>query len=605
MAEIKRQNAPKQKNQRLELSDVVAWLSADGMLRADDTARIRPKKSGADPAENHPLAVIGGGGFTNAKPPHKNLTPETLTVWLAERASLPYQRVDPLKIDIPTVTAVMSYNFAKHYNILCVAVHPEKVVIATAEPFSNDWEHELHQAVRKHIERVIANPLDISRYIVEFYALSRSMRGAKDASHTGAGGDLANLEQMVELGRRGKLDANDQHIVNIVDWLLQYAFEQRASDIHIEPRRDEGNVRFRIDGVLHLVYQMPATVTAAVTSRVKILGRMDLAEKRRPLDGRLKTKTPDGKEIELRLSTMPTAFGEKLVMRIFDPDVLVRSFRDLGFSNDELERWNHMVNQPTGIILVTGPTGSGKTTTLYSTLKQLATPDVNVCTIEDPIEMVEPSFNQTQMQHNIGLDFAAGVRSLLRQDPDIIMVGEIRDLETAEMAVQAALTGHLVLSTLHTNDAPSAVTRLIDLGLPPYLINATVLGVVAQRLVRTLCPHCKQAGPVDAENWKEITRPWRVTPPPKAYYPKGCLECRNTGYMGRVGIYEILTLSSGVRDLIRPDAELDPLREQARKDGMRSLRLSGAEKVHAGVTTIDEVLKMAPGEEIRKEAARA
>jgi general secretion pathway protein E len=344
---------------------------------------------------------------------------------------------------------------------------------------------------------------------------------------------------------------------------------------------------------------------AAVTSRVKILGRMDLAEKRRPLDGRLKTKTPDGKEVELRLSTMPTAFGEKMVMRIFDPEVQVRSFRDLGFSADELERWQAMTSQNTGIILVTGPTGSGKTTTLYSTLKQLATPDVNVCTIEDPIEMVEPAFNQTQVQHNIGLDFAAGVRSLLRQDPDIIMVGEIRDLETADMAVQAALTGHLVLSTLHTNDAPSAVTRLLDLGLPPYLINATVLGVVAQRLVRTLCPHCRQSGKPDAAAWKEITRPWRVTMPEKVYSPVGCLECRNTGFMGRVGIYEILTLTPALRQLVRPGAELDPLRAQARLDGTRSLRLSGAEKVHAGLTTIDEVLKMAPAEPTDKSMPRA
>jgi general secretion pathway protein E len=602
MAEIKRQTVPKQKNQKLELADVVAWLSADGMLRAEDQGRVRSSAPRKDPIENHPLAIVAASGITNAAPPHKTITLEALTVWIAERSSLPYLRIDPLKIDMTSVTGVMSYNFAKHYNILCVAVHADRIVIATAEPFSVEWENELYQAVRKRIERVVANPLEISRYLVEFYALSKSMHGAKDARQTGAGGDLANLEQMVELGRRGKLDANDQHIVNIVDWLLQYAYEQRASDIHIEPRRDEGSIRFRIDGVLHLVYQMPTTVMAAVTSRVKILGRMDLAEKRRPLDGRLKTKTPDGKEVELRLSTMPTAFGEKLVMRIFDPEVLVRSFRDLGFSSDELECWNGMVNQPTGIILVTGPTGSGKTTTLYSTLKQLATPDVNVCTIEDPIEMVEPSFNQTQTQHNIGLDFAAGVRALLRQDPDIIMVGEIRDIETAEMAVQAALTGHLVLSTLHTNDAPSAVTRLIDLGLPPYLINATVLGVVAQRLVRTLCPHCKQPGPVDPEGWKEITRPWRVTAPQQVYFPKGCLECRNTGYMGRVGIYEILMLSSGLRELVKPNAELDPLRDQARKDGMRSLRLSGAEKVHAGLTTIDEILKMAPAEEKKKSA---
>lgn len=602
MTEARRQPSHR-KEHRLGLTDVAAWLVTDGLLRDEDAAAMRPGAVGKDAADSHPLALIAARGLASAKPPHRTLTVETLTAWLAHRVELPYQRIDPLKIDMTAITGVMSYNYAKHHNILCIEAHPDRVVIATAEPYAIEWEKELQQAQRRRIERVIANPLDISRYIVEFYALSRSVHRATDTPR--AGSDVVNLEQLVELGRRGKLDANDQHIVNIVDWLLQYAYDQRASDIHIEPRRDEGFVRFRIDGVLHQVYQMPPPVMAAVTSRVKILGRMDLAEKRRPLDGRLKTKTPDGKEIELRLSTMPTAFGEKLVMRIFDPEVLVRSFRDLGFSADELERWNYMTNQNTGIVLVTGPTGSGKTTTLYSTLKQLATPDVNVCTIEDPIEMVEPSFNQTQVQHNIGLDFAAGVRSLLRQDPDIIMVGEIRDLETAEMAVQAALTGHLVLSTLHTNDAPSAVTRLLDLGLPPYLINATVLGVVAQRLARTLCPHCKTAGTVDTANWKEITRPWRVTPPAKMYSPKGCLECRNTGFLGRIGIYEILTMTPALRQIVRPQADLDPLRAQARLDGMRSLRLSGAEKVHAGLTTIDEVLKVAPNEEPEKTTARS
>jgi general secretion pathway protein E len=604
MAEAKRQSAATtDQSRKLDFTEVVAWLKADGMLAAEDAAQLRPGPSRGDPAESHPLAVIAARGFASAKPPHKPLALEPLTSWLAEHCGMPYYRIDPLKIDMTSVTTVMSYNYAKHRNILCVEVKPDKVVIATAEPLFADWEPELEQVLRKRIERVIVNPLDISRYLVEFYALARSMRQAT-STQAGSASDITNLEQLVELGRRGKLDANDQHVVSIVDWLLQYAYDQRASDIHLEPRRDEGNVRFRIDGVLHLVYQMPPPVLAAVTSRIKILGRMDLAEKRRPLDGRLKTKAPDGKEIELRLSTMPTAFGEKLVMRIFDPDVLVRSYRELGFSSDELERWQGMVKQPTGIVLVTGPTGSGKTTTLYSTLKQLASPEVNVCTIEDPIEMVEPTFNQTQMQHNIDLNFAAGVRALLRQDPDIIMVGEIRDLETAEMAVQAALTGHLVLSTLHTNDAPSAITRLLDLGLPSYLINATVLGVLAQRLVRTLCPHCKQPGDVDVNAWKEITRPWRAPPPARVQRPVGCLECRNTGFLGRIGIYEILMLTSGLRDLIKPDVELEPIRTQARKDGMRALRLSGAEKVHAGLTTIEEVLKMAPGEEKNKEPAR-
>ncbi len=282
----------------------------------------------------------------------------------------------------------------------------------------------------------------------------------------------------------------------------------------MEPRRDAGNVRFRIDGVLHQVYQIPTPVMAAMTSRIKILGRMDVVEKRRPQDGRIKTRTPDGDEVELRLSTMPTAFGEKLVMRIFNPDVLVKDFTELGFSEEDKERWSQLVTRPHGIILVTGPTGSGKTTTLYSTLKQLAQPDVNVCTIEDPIEMVEPQFNQMQVQAAIGLDFAAGVRTLMRQDPDIIMVGEIRDQETADMAIQAALTGHLVLSTLHTNDAPSAVTRLLDIGVEPYLLHSTILGVLAQRLVRTLCPHCREPVTIDEETWRSLTLPWRLPLPP-------------------------------------------------------------------------------------------
>ncbi|MBI3899399.1 MAG: type II/IV secretion system protein [Gammaproteobacteria bacterium] len=601
MADVKAR-VPSKNNQKQTLANVLSWLVADGLLGSDDASSVRPIRS-KDAAENHPLALIATRDLSSAKPPHKTLTLETLTTWFAERVGLPYYRIDPLKVDVTAVTAVMSYNYARHYNILCVAIQPDKVIIATAEPDVTEWEKELNHVLRKPIERVIANPLDISRYLVEFYALSRSVQQARGKTQTSAQGEITNLEQLVELGRRGRLDANDQHIINIVDWLLQYAFEQRASDIHIEPRRDDGNVRFRIDGVLHLVYQMPTPVMAAVISRVKILGRMDLAEKRRPLDGRLKTKSPDGKEIELRLSTMPTAFGEKLVMRIFDPDVLVKNFRELGFNNDEIACWQSMVGQPTGIVLVTGPTGSGKTTTLYSTLKQLATPDVNVCTVEDPIEMVEQSFNQTQTQQNIGLDFATGVRALLRQDPDIIMVGEIRDLETAEMAVQAALTGHLVLSTLHTNDAPSAITRLLDLGVPPYLLNATLLGVVAQRLVRTLCPHCKEAGDVDLDDWKEVTRPWRVTPPEKVYYPKGCLECRNTGYLGRVGIYEILRLSASVRELVQSEIDVSHLRDQARKEGMRSLRLSGAEKVHTGLTTIEEILKMAPNEDKKKGTA--
>ena len=324
---------------------------------------------------------------------------------------------------------------------------------------------------------------------------------------------------------------------------------------------------------------------------------MNVAEKRKPQDGRVKTKTPDGAEVELRLSTLPTAFGEKMVMRIFDPEVLLKSFDQLGFSADDLRRWQSMTSQPNGIILVTGPTGSGKTTTLYTTLKQLATDEVNVCTIEDPIEMIEPSFNQMQVQHNIDLTFASGVRALLRQDPDIIMVGEIRDLETAEMAIQAALTGHLVLSTLHTNDSPTAITRLLELGVPYYLIRATVLGVMAQRLVRTLCPHCKAPMQLADSDWHELTRPWSAPPPSGAHQAVGCLECRDTGYRGRAGVYEIMLLSDSLKELITADTDLVALRRQAYKEGTRSLRLSGAQKVAAGISTLEEVLRVTPQSE--------
>jgi general secretion pathway protein E len=356
-----------------------------------------------------------------------------------------------------------------------------------------------------------------------------------------------------------------------------------------------GIVRFRIDGALHQVYQMPATIMSAITSRIKILGRMDVVEKRRPQDGRVKTRTLEGEEVELRLSTLPTAFGEKLVMRIFDPSVLVKNFGDLGFSEDDIERWSDMTGKPFGIILVTGPTGSGKTTTLYSTLKQLAQPDVNICTIEDPIEMVEAQFNQMQVQPGINLTFTEGLRALMRQDPDIIMVGEIRDLETAEMAIQAALTGHLVLSTLHTNDAPLAITRLLDLGVPPYLINATLLGVMAQRLVKTLCKHCKRQTALENENlWQNLVTPWKAKKPANMYRSTGCLECRMTGYMGRVGIYEILTMSPAIKNFVTESTDIAKVREQAYKEGMKPLRISGAMKIAAGLTTLDEVMRIAP-----------
>jgi general secretion pathway protein E len=441
----------------------------------------------------------------------------------------------------------------------------------------------------------MVNPAHLHRYSIEFYKLARAIEGANNSDSVNSNvSRIGNFEQLLDLGNNQNPDANDQHIVNIVDWLLQYAFDQRASDIHLEPRRESGRVRFRIDGVLHNIYEFPGQIMTAVVSRIKILGRMNVAEKRKPQDGRLKTRNTRAQEIELRLSTLPTVFGEKLVMRIFDPEVLVRGFNELGLVGADFDKWQKMVKEPNGIILVTGPTGSGKTTTLYSTLKQLATDEVNVCTVEDPIEMVEPSFNQMQVHHGIELGFAEGIRALMRQDPDIIMVGEVRDHDTADMAIQAALTGHLVLSTLHTNDAPSSVTRLLDLGVAPFLITSTVIGVMAQRLIRTLCPHCKVEATCDEAAWLELTQPWKATMPSKISAPKGCLECRDTGYLGRVGLYEIMPMTNDIKRLLNDGAPLTELKTQAYREGLLPLRLAGAQKVAQGLTTIEEVLRIVP-----------
>ena len=576
---------------RVTVAEILGLLVDDGLVLKPD-ADVLIAESRLRRQVAHPLTIIAEQKWKSQLPPHRPLALDDLTEWFASKVGLEYYHIDPLKIDFTSVTDVMSSAYATRFGILPVRVTAQEVVVATVEPFLREWEKEIKPLVKKSIRRVVANPQDVARYLIEFYNLARSVKKATQLGGQSAG--LSSFEQLVELGRTNRqFDANDQHIVNIVDWLWQYAFEQRASDIHIEPRRELGIVRFRIDGVLHQVYQIPMSVMAAMVSRIKILGRMDLVEKRRPQDGRIKTRTADGQEAELRLSTLPTAFGEKLVMRIFDPEVLVRNFTDLGFSEEDQSRWKSMSDSPHGIILVTGPTGSGKTTTLYSTLKQLATPAVNVCTIEDPIEMVEPAFNQMQVQTAIDLDFSQGVRALMRQDPDIIMIGEIRDLETAEVAIQAALTGHLVLSTLHTNDAPAAVTRMLDLGVPPYLISATLLGVMAQRLVRVLCPHCKKSSPASSEDealWDQLVAPWKANRPTKFSQPVGCLECRMTGYRGRVGIYEILLLSPDMKQAISDSADVAKLRDLAYREGMKPLRISGAMKVAAGITTLAEVI---------------
>nr|WP_315202497.1 ATPase, T2SS/T4P/T4SS family [uncultured Albidiferax sp.] len=570
---------------------LVGWLAEDGVIAPSEQQRTIARCSQAESAQPA-LVRLASVAMLRARD-GKPLDIELLTQWLAGRAGLQYLRIDPLKVEVGKVADTMSAVYAERHKVLPVQVTPSEVVVATSEPFLTDWVAEVERQSRRTVRRVVASPLEIHKFTAEFYALAKSVKAVQKAGgNIGAG----SFEQLVELGKTAKqLDANDQGVVQVVDWLWQYAFNQRASDIHLEPRREQGVIRFRIDGVLHPVYQMPMSVMNAMVARIKLLGRMDVVEKRRPLDGRIKTRNPRGDEVEMRLSTLPTAFGEKMVMRIFDPDTAVKDLDALGFTPHDAQRWEALVKRPHGIILVTGPTGSGKTTTLYSTLKRVATEEVNVSTVEDPIEMIEPSFNQTQVQPQLDFGFTEGLRALMRQDPDIIMVGEIRDLATAEMAIQAALTGHLVFSTLHTNDAPSALTRLMELGVPAYLLNATVLGVLAQRLVRTLCKSCRAPDEELArDTLAAAIKPWKISAAYTPYKPVGCVDCRMTGFMGRMGVYELLTVTEAFKGLVNHSPSIDALRRQAVSDGMRPLRLAGALRVAEGLTTLDEVLSTTP-----------
>ncbi len=576
----------------LELPQIVNWLQTDGWITPAVAQSTLSRCSHASSSQ-HPIVRLASVVVPRAQD-GKALDVEMLTEFVAKHAGLPYYKIDPLKTDAAKVAETMGAPYAQRHGILPVQVSSQEVVVAVKEPWLDEWVGELERQSRRKVRRVLANPKDIDRYREEFFALAKSVKAASKLN--GSLSSIGNFEQLVDLGNGNQqFDANDQGIVRLVDWLWQFAFAQRASDIHLEPRRDQAVIRFRMDGVLHKVYQMPLGVHNAIVSRVKLLGRIDVVEKRRPQDGRIKTRNTLGDEVEMRLSTLPTAFGEKMVMRIFDPENTVKDLSELGFTKHDATRWEQLVARPHGIILVTGPTGSGKTTTLYSTLKRLATEEVNVSTIEDPIEMVEPAFNQTQVQPVLDFSFTEGLRALMRQDPDIIMVGEIRDLQTAEMAVQAALTGHLVFSTLHTNDAPSAISRLMELGVAPYLINATLLGVLAQRLIRTLCAACKVP---DEESTPEMLnatiQPWKIRREYKAYKPVGCEECRNTGYRGRMGLYELLNVTEALKDNVHTAPSMSALRRQAVKDGMQPLRLAGALRVAEGMTTTEEVMASTP-----------
>ncbi len=584
-----------EKSLTIKIAPIAKALYNQGYISKNDASRIIRNSKLTSISSVHPYITLSDYKLDNLST-GKPISIEFITQFVAKENDLEYLKIDPTKVNVNKVTSSVSQAYAKKHRILPIDITADTVTFAVANPNDTSWVEELKRILKLNVKRIHANPLDIQRLLFEFYGVNKSVKHAQQ-QHKGRQIDtLLNLEQLVKLGSKGDLTADDQHIVNIVDWLLQFAFEQRASDIHLEPKREDSIVRFRIDGKLHNVYVLPALVMGAVVSRIKILSRIDVAEKRKPQDGRIKTVTQENKEVELRVSTMPTTFGEKCVMRIFDPDAVVENYEDLGFSKEEVKQWLQMINRPHGIVLVTGPTGSGKTTTLYSTLRKLATEEVNVSSVEDPIEMVFQELNQMQINPKIGLEFSSGIRTLMRQDPDIIMVGEIRDLDTAKMAVQASLTGHLVLSTLHTNDAPSAINRLMDLGVPDYLLRSTLAGVIAQRLVRLLCPHCKVPTKVDAEAWVSLVHPWNLEIPERIYQKNGCLECRNTGYHGRTGVYEIMPITGGLRKMIKEKIPSETLSAECYRMGMKPLRISIANLLKDGRTSLEEAVKLVPPE---------
>ena len=536
------------------------------------------------------IDVIASLDLERADNPGKALDEEVIFQILAEEWKIPFKKIDPLQLDLDLVTDTIPRSFAMKHLVLPVGIEDGYMAVATPNPFNVEVMEDIARVSHMKVRPVVSTKTDILRLMNEFFGFKRSIAAAEH-QFAGPSVDLGNLEQYVRLKSADELPSDDHHIINAVNHLFTYAFEQRASDVHIEPKRDVSLVRMRIDGVLHTVYSLPKNVHAAILSRIKTLSRMDMAEKRRPQDGRIKTDKGDA-EAEIRVSTIPVAFGEKVVMRIMDPDILFQDHERLGFTPGDLMRYHQFINMPNGIVLVCGPTGSGKSTTLYSTLRYLSTPEINITTVEDPIEMVHEDFNQIAVQPVLGITFGSILRNILRQDPDIIMIGEMRDLETAENAIQAALTGHLVLTTLHTNDAPSAITRLLDLGIPPFLIQSTVIGVLSQRLVRKICVHCKESFEVESSELSARGLDLAKDGPVKLYRGVGCSKCRGTGYLGRIGIYEVLPFTEPIKKITTAETNLQTLREQALKEGMVTLRENAIKKLLGGETTYQEVLRV-------------
>jgi general secretion pathway protein E len=568
-------------------------LAREGVQRAR-LLRDHASRNGGRPlrrADLSPVELVASFGFGDARREGETVDEDKVARVVSEAAGVAFRKIDPLKLDAALITRTLSRPFARRHSVLPLERRNGKLVVATANPFDRELFENLRGLTGSEIEPVLASPSDIHHAISEVYGFRQQIRDAQEQLQSGTTTDVGNLEQFVNLAGLEALEASSEPVVAAVEYILHYAFEQRASDIHVEPHREESIIRMRIDGMLHPVYRLPRTVHGAIANRLKIMSRLDIAA-RRPQDGRIRTSRGDS-EMELRVSTVPTAFGDKIVIRILDPTVIVRDLSELGLLKDERDVFEKWLERPHGLVVVTGPTGSGKTTTLYSALQALASPEVNVVTIEDPIELVYEGFNQIAANTKTGTGFADALRHVLRQDPDVIMVGEVRDAETAQQAIQAALTGHMVLTTLHTNDTVGAVARLHDLGVPSFLIGATLTGVVAQRLVRQVCPSCAEEVPLTADEVAllGVTHPEDWAGKLVARRGQGCTKCRFTGYYGRSGIFEVLPINPRLRHLVAEGETPEVLRRTARQDGLRSLREHAVRKVAAGITSFEEAMR--------------
>jgi general secretion pathway protein E len=555
-----------------------------GSVRSQAAARYE-----ASPAEL--IAVLR---LADASNPKRTLDEDAIAETIAAAADAPYLKIDPVRVDPDLVTRTLSRPFARRHAVVPVGRNGDQLTIALSDPFDAELRTNLEQLLRVPLTVVVSSKRDIVQIIDRVFGFRSSVRGATEQLGPTSSAATTALTQLVQLRSNDELAANnDEHVIAAVDYLLNYAFDQRASDIHLEPRDKDAVIRFRIDGILHEIERLPVPVHAAIASRIKVLARMDIAERRRPQDGRIKTVRGD-REVELRVASLSCAFGEKVVIRVFDPMALMTDLANLGFHREDRERYERWITSPSGLVLVTGPTGSGKTTTLYSTLRYLSGPELNITTVEDPIEMIDPRFCQVQVQRQVDVTFATALRAILRQDPDIIMVGEIRDTETAHMAVQAALTGHLVFSTVHTRDAAGAVTRLVELGVERFLLASVLRGVLAQRLVRQVCADCAVEGALSAGQVEALALkvPIERRDELRVRWGEGCAKCRQTGLYGRSGVFELLDVQRRVRQLITEGKDANEIAYAARVEGMATLREAAIRKLAEGSTTFEEVVRL-------------